>query len=315
MKHQPNRRDPQMMKVISKIAERQGGIIHRSQLLDAGLSADSILDWIDAGWLDARFRWTVALPGTPKTLPSTCWSAVLSAGGDSALTATHALALMELADARRNPLVLRSDGRPRRQAGMTVRQVPVLPDGETTDTFGPRTTTFARAVLDAAGLPWWTDLDRTLDRAVRLGHFDATALAGIVDDHRNARGRPHLESALARLDANAGLKRSELERRLAELIATTDLPTPVINSMLEGYEVDFFWLGTRAIIETDGRKDHISPGDVARDLAKRSALRDAGYELLLLDWWSVVYRPDHTLDRIRAFLAANQAPPVRRATR
>lgn len=312
MTHRPNEPKTVAFVELRNLAEQQGGLLHRDQLLASGISPRQIRAWRAAGWLDERLRWTYALPGTPNGLAQRTWAAVLSAGGDAAITATHALALMEIVSARRSPVVLRSDGRPRQQPGLTVRQVGALPDHETTDTLGPRATTFARAMLDAAALPWWEDLDQALDRGVRLEKFDGRALERVLADHPKARGAGPLAAAIAKLDETAGRKRSELERRLVELVVSGGLPTPIVNGIVHGWEVDLHWYLTRAIVEADGRKDHISPADVAKDAAKRAALEDAGYVILLVDWWSVVYQPDATLERIRRFIDANQAPPVPR---
>lgn len=312
MTHRPNEPTTLPFAELRRIAAAQGGLFHRDQLLASGLSARQIRAWRDAGWLDERLRWTFALPGTPNGLEQRAWAAVLSGGGDAAITATHALALMEIVSARRSPVVLRSDGRPRRQAGLTVRHVSTLPEHETTDAFGPRSTTFARALLDAAALPWWDDLDQALDRGVRLQHFDGRSLERVLADHPKSAGAGRLAAAVAKLDETAGRKRSELERRLVELVVGSGLPTPIVNGLVHGWEVDLHWWLTRAIVEADGRRDHISPADVAKDAAKRAELEDAGYVILLVDWWSVVYHPEATIERIRRFLEANQAPPVPR---
>lgn len=311
--HRPNEPTEKSFTELRDLAAPQGGLLHRDQLLAAGLSARQIRDWRSAGWLDQRFRWTYALPGTPTGLRQTAWSAVLSAGGDAVLTGLHAMEMMEVITARNAPLVLRSDGRVRKQDGLAVRQVRELAEYEWTDDLGPRTATFGRAVLDAAGLRWWDELDRALDRAVRLGKYNGRDLERLLKEYPKAQGISRLVAALEKLDETAGLKRSELERRLVELVTGSGLPTPIVNGMVCGREVDLHWHGTRAIVEADGRKDHSSPADIAKDAAKRAALEDAGYVILQLDWWSVVYRPAETLDRIRRFLEANQAPPVPRA--
>lgn len=312
--HRPNEPTETSFSTLRELAAPQGGVLHRDQLLSAGLSARQIRDWASAGWLDERFRWTYALPGTQTGLTQTAWSAVLSAGGDATLTGLHALEMMEVISARNAPLVLRSDGRSRKQDGLDLRQIRALADYEWTDELGPRITTFGRAILDAAGLRWWDELDRALDRGVRLQKYNGRDFERLLKEYPKARGIGRLVAALEKLDETAGLKRSELERRLVELVTASGLPTPIVNGIVRGWEVDLHWYGTRAIVEADGRKDHSSPADVANDAAKRAALEDAGYVILQLDWWSVVYRPTETLDRIRRFLDANQAPPVPRVT-
>ncbi|MBO9531468.1 MAG: DUF559 domain-containing protein [Solirubrobacteraceae bacterium] len=284
--------------------------MHRNQLIAARVTGDQIREWCAAGWLDPRFRWTYTFPGKAWDLSAQCWSATLSAGGDAAVTATHALALDDIVPAWGDVRVLRTDGRPRRQRGMTVRKRPSLPDTDVRMAGLLRTTSFARSILEAAGLHGWTELDRALDRSVRLRIFDRVALDRVLSEWPDAPGHSALVGAIDRLDETAGLTRSELERRLIALVKESDLPTPMVNSIVHGMEVDVRWHGTRTIIEADGGEFHTSPADVARDIAKWRALEDLGYAVMRVNWYAVVYRPEETIERIQRFLALNSQPPV-----
>jgi very-short-patch-repair endonuclease len=310
MTHRPDAPDPGTIRQLRAIANGQAGTLHRRQVLASGLSGSQLRDWYAAGWLDERFRWTCTFPGNDWGLQSRCWSASLSAGPDAVITGTHALALLEVVDAWGDIRVLRTEGRPRPQPGVVVRKTPSLPDADITQVAGLRVAAYPRAILDAAGLRGWKDLDRALDRGVRLRLFDGRAFDRLLNDWPDAPGCRALKAALARLDETAGLSRSELERRLIDLVRTSDLPTPLVNSIVAGMEVDLFWRFTRAIVEADGGRYHTSPADMARDIERWRALEELGYAVLRLDWYAVVYRPEETIERIRRFLRDHSAPPV-----
>lgn len=294
-------------------AAEQAGIVHRNQILRHDISGERILSWSAHGWIEPRFRHTYALPGTQQSLATRCWSALLSAGGDTAITSSQALSLMDIISERRGPVeCVRSIGRARRQPGLVVHNTDYLPAEDLTTVHGLRSTAFPRAALDYAATAAPDEIDRALDRGVRLQLFDGRAFERLTTEYARAPGRAALAAALGRLDETAGLKRSELERRLIKLIMGSSMPTPIVNGMLGGFEVDVHWHGTRAIVEADGHATHTSPAAVARDLAKRKVLESLGFVLMLVDWNAVVYQPEVTLARIDRFRLANLAAPVPR---
>ncbi|MEH3054753.1 MAG: DUF559 domain-containing protein [Patulibacter minatonensis] len=295
-------------------AQKQCGILHRDQLLEHGLSADTILGWVANGWLERRFRWTFAFPGTDRRLETRAWSAQLSAGGNASATSSQALALMEVVPELAGDFeVVRGDGRPRRQPGLVVHQSTYLPTDDLTVTRGIRHTQFARAVLDYAARATPDQVARALDRGTRLRQFDRAAFDRLLREY-DGPGHLPVARALDRLDENTGLKRSELERRLVELILDSSIPTPVVNAMIGGEEVDIHWIGTRAIVEADGREHHSTPADIADDIARQRRLEALGFVLRRFDWDAVNYRPERTLEQVEQFRLANLAPPVPRLT-
>jgi very-short-patch-repair endonuclease len=298
---------------LKSIAQQQSGVVHRSQCLEEGLSGDQILRLKARGWIEARFRWTYAFPGTGHAIATRSWSAVLSAGGDAVVSHAPALALLDVLPERDGPMhCLRSDGRPRAQPGLIVHKVDQLPREDIVGIGGIRCAAFHRAVWSICVHGHASDVDRALDRGVHRRLFDQARFDRLLRDVGPVPGRLVLEAALGRLDATSGRNRSELERRLSALIRASDLPTPSVNVIVGGFELDNHWIGTRGIVEADGRDFHRSPADIARDIEKQRALEALGYVFLRLTWHHVTYEPERTVERIRAFLLANLAPPVPR---
>lgn len=290
--------------------------MHRSQALDAGFTAQELLGLVGRGRLEQRFRWTYVFPGSERGLKTRCWCGVLSGGEGALVTGAKALALMGALPERSGPVeCIRQSGRPRPQPGLLVRHDPRLSETDITAVDGVPTTTFARSLLEFARTARADDVDRALDTGARLRLFDGREFEHLRERSADHPGLATLAAALARLDANTGLKRSELERRLVKLLTESDLPPLLVNSVVHGYEVDLRHPGTRAIIEADGREYHSSPADVARDIQKRRALEDLGYVIQLFDWDAVNYRPSQTVEAARAFIAANMEPPIPRRRR
>ena len=124
-------------------------------------------------------------------------------------------------------------------------------------------------------------------------------------------GYRQLTNAVAALDATSGTFRSIFERRTMRLVErSTLIPAPVVNVLLEGFLPDLRFVGTRAIIECDGRDYHRSPAQIIADDERQRILEARGFRFLRLRWEDVVYREERTLRRIEQFVLANLTPPV-----
>lgn len=303
----------QSLERLKARSSTQAGAVHRADVLDAGFTEQELQGLVGRGKLEPRFRWTYVFPGRARGLDTRCWCGVLSAGEGALVTGAKALALMGALPEPSGPIeCIRRTGRPRPQPGLLVRREPQLSDADAATVRGIPTATFARSLLDFARGARADDVDRALDTGARLRLFNGRDLERLQQQVADHPGEAVLTAALARLDATTGLKRSELERRLIKLITESDLPTPLVNSVVHGFEVDIRLPGTRGIIEADGREYHSSPADIARDIEKRRILEDLGFVIQLFDWEAVNYRPAETLQIARTFMAANMAPPVPR---
>jgi len=112
---------------------------------------------------------------------------------------------------------------------------------------------------------------------------------------------------LTSLDPSSKLTRSELERRLLQLVAESDMPRPEVNAtlILEGrvVEVDFLWRRERLVVETDGWETHRTRQAFERDRAKDALLARAGYRVVRFTWRQLAREPD----LVRATLTAARA--------
>jgi hypothetical protein len=90
------------------------------------------------------------------------------------------------------------------------------------------------------------------------------------------------------------------------LTAQLGLPRPRVNTLVEGYEVDFFWPEQRLIIETDGGATHATLTAFRNDRRRDLALKLAGYEEVRLTWADVVHHPDATARALSELLTRSR---------
>jgi very-short-patch-repair endonuclease len=126
---------------------------------------------------------------------------------------------------------------------------------------GIPTTTVARTLLDLADALATQALKRTIAEAEYRDLLDMTSLIAVVENNPGRRGARVLKIAQAQPEWT----RSELEERFLELVERHNLPRPLVNAMVEGYEVDFLWPADKVIVELDGFAAHGTRSAFERD--------------------------------------------------
>jgi very-short-patch-repair endonuclease len=165
-------------------------------------------------------------------------------------------------------------------------------------------TTVARTLLDLAGVFGARTLLRTIEQAMVLRLFDRREVDAVLTRSSGRRGAATLRHLMQRLTGEPALTRSELERRMLEIIREANLPMPVVNGLVEGYEVDFHWAEHRLIVEVDGRSVHDTAIAFERDRRRGLDLELAGWHVIRLTWRQVVETPEKVVSllfrRLRA---------------
>ncbi|HEX4983296.1 MAG TPA: DUF559 domain-containing protein, partial [Ilumatobacteraceae bacterium] len=93
---------------------------------------------------------------------------------------------------------------------------------------------------------------------------------------------------------------SELEIRMAKLLAEHDLPPATFHARLAGFEVDFLVDGTPVVLECDGWDHHGRTREqFERDRERDLILGAAGYVVFHFTWRQVTRRAPWTAERIR----------------
>jgi hypothetical protein len=257
-------------RLLADLAARQHGIVSREQLAEIGIDRGGVERRVQSGRLHRLYRGVYAV-GHTVVPPRGRWLAAVLACGDGAVLSHRSAAaqwgIQPTGAARIDVTVPRTSGvrssarvvvhRPRRPAQATVRDgIPV--------------TTPGRTLTDlATALP-----RRQLEKAVEMA--EVLKLHVHVDpDHPGAK---RLAEILATHDLGTDT-RSGLEDDFLALCDRYGIPRPRVNTLVEGYLVDFCWPEERLIVETDGRR-HLTRAAFERDRAQDACLTAIGWRVM-----------------------------------
>jgi len=221
-------------------------------------------------------------------------AAVLSCGPGAALSHVAAgvlLGVLKERGPRIDVTVPGSGGR--RQRGAVIIHRSALPQGDVTTKHGIPVTTPARTFVDLADLLPRRRLERGLDEAayLRLDLSDLKPRPG-------RRGSGVLTSVLQSHAPGTTRTRSDLEERMLTLCESFRLPTPEVNTSIEGYEVDFVWGEQKLIVETDGWRAHGTRTAFERDRRRDADLLAAGWRVLRISYERLEREPAWVAERI-----------------
>jgi very-short-patch-repair endonuclease len=270
---------------VSRVAERQHGVITREQLRNLGLTDDAIGRRVRSGHLHRIYRGVYAVGHPRLTTKGRFLAAVLACGPRAVLSHRSAAVLWGLLPERgpRIDVTVPSGGGRKRRGALIVHRSP-LAGSEVTVRDAIPVTTPVRTVLDLADVLPRRRFERALEEAAYL-RLDLDGLR----PRRGRRGAGLLGRVLADHDVGTTRTRSELEERMLALCRRAGLPLPEVNRRVEGYEADFVWIDATLIVETDGWAAHGT-----RAAFERDRLRDAEH---VAAGWRVVRVTKRRLER------------------
>jgi hypothetical protein len=130
-----------------------------------------------------------------------------------------------------------------------------------------------------------------LDVAVDPAHPGAKRLAEILDGH----------------DITTAT-RSRLEDDFLALCDRYEIPRPLVNTIVEGYLVDFCWPEERLIVETDGRH-HLTRAAFERDRARDAVLTALGWRVMRFTARQLRRRPEAVAALVLSVRSRSLATP------
>jgi very-short-patch-repair endonuclease len=199
-----------------------------------------------------------------------------------------------------------------RRPGLRIHRSGRLGAGEVTVHEGIPVTTLARTLLDLADVVTRQALKRAIDEADYQRLLDTTALTAVVDANPGRRGAKLLRAA----QSPAEMTRSDLEQRFLAIIDRHGLPRPKVNTLIEGYEVDFAWPEAKLIVETDGFAAHGTRKAFESDRLRDRRLGRVGFHTMRLTPRSLAYPAEIAAD-VEALLSRSRVsskPPSRAST-
>jgi very-short-patch-repair endonuclease len=272
--------------VVIRLAARQHGVVTAGQLERAGVTRSAIRRRVESKRLTRLHRGIYLVASLPAQFTPEM-AAVLACGAGAALSHRSAATVWGVRAARDGEVdVTVAARRARGRAGIRVH---TARDVEWTRHHGIPLTTPARTLRDLAPLIPQRDLDRAIEQAI---------LARLP-------GRAELEA----LQDTPQITRSEAEARLLELIRRAELPPPLTNVRVHGYEVDLYWPEHRLVVEVDGFAYHSTREAFERDRLKDARLQAHGLRVSRVTWRQIAGTHEALLVRLAGTLAQNSATP------
>ena len=297
--------------IIAALAARQHGVVTRDQLIDAGLGRGAIAHRIRIGWLHRMHRGVFAVGHPPLTREARWMGGVLACGEGAGLSHACATALWEIRPYTGIYIDVTVPSRAGRASRDRIRlhRSSTLSADDVTTHRGIPVTTIARTLLDVAATLRAPSLARTIEQTEIARLFDLKKVEETLARHPHHPAAKRLRHALA-LYRDDEFSRSELERDFLALCDVHGIPRPLVNRIVEGKEVDFFWSDQRVIGETDGRETHFTLAAFEGDRARDTRLVALGYRVLRFTERQIRYDGATVAERVAAVLAS-----ARRASR
>lgn len=281
---------------IDGLAAGQHGVVTRAQLLAAGLTPRMVWRRVRSKRLRPLHR-GVYQAGPVMAARAREMAAVLACGPGSAVSYRSAGWLWDILapPAAGEPVDVTVVGRDRsRRPGIRSHRVERLAPNEGTGIEGIPATTAGRTVVDLASVLDRQELERAVARAERREIVTREELSSLIERHRGRPGIPWLATLIRDL-GGAALTRSEAEIRFLALVRSSGLPPPLVNVVVGGYEVDFFWPSAGIAVEVDGFAFHSSRRRFESDHRRDTRLAGEGVQVIQITWRQIVDAPTRTM--------------------
>jgi len=288
---------------ISRLAERQHGVIGRSQLVALGAPVRTFEEWLDGGWLHRVHREVFAVGHPRISEPGRRWAAVLAYGETALLSHRSAATLWGLAR-RRSPLIdiTAATGRQgiQRREGIFIHRGRIHPEDRTRRA-GLPITTVARTLFDFAEVVSFENLESAWEEADRLGLLELREVERVCERGYGRRALRPIRRLLTEARAMT-ITRSPLEDEFAAFCRDRNLPTPSFNTTVLGVEIDALWPRQRLAVELDSWEFHHHRAAFERDRTRDTGLQVAGYRTIRVTHRRIHREADRLATEIRELL-------------
>jgi very-short-patch-repair endonuclease len=287
-------------KLIGDLAERQHGVVARSQLVGAGMGSRAIEHRLEKRRLRSVYRGVYTI-GSPRLLSrdGRWMAAVLACGPGAVLSHRAAAALWGMRGGDRIELTVPAAKRPR--PGIELHRANV-PDDERTTHRGMPVTTVPRTLLDLSAVVQRHEARSAFRKAEQLRLTDPLSLHEVAQRYTRRPGLATAKALLQEAGIGARIIRSELEERFQDFLITAGLPLPQTNVVIEGYEVDCAWPDQRVIVELDGHATHSPSHAFEVDRSRDRRLAAAGWRVIRITWRQLEEEPTSVEADLRCLL-------------
>lgn len=289
---------------LAELAGRQFGVVSTGQLRELGLTPRQIRGRLNAGLLHRVHHDVVAVGHRRIVAHARLIAALLTCGPASFLSHRTAAAVWGLRElnARAIEVTVTATRTPRRDGLVAHRTTRT--DGTTTRN-GLRVSSVPRLLIELATRERPRELDRLITEGIRKQVLDLTEMEAALECHARRPGISNLTQAL-RAYRPTPKRASGLELAFDALIAGTDVPPPLRNVIIEGWELDCYWPELRLAVELDGRPYHVAARDMEKDRYKDGQLLLLGIRVLRITDRRLELEPLAVLRDVRALTIAGK---------
>ncbi|HET6831398.1 MAG TPA: DUF559 domain-containing protein [Solirubrobacterales bacterium] len=257
------------------LAGRQRHLVTTAQLRELGYAKSTIHGRLAARRLHPTpFAGVHSLVQPPLDRLQTIKAAALACGPSSLPSHWSAAEVLGIAEPALLPVhITNPTGAGRGRSHIALHRSIVLP----CDTAGSGKilcTSAARTVIDLAAIGTSDEVERVLIAADSLRILNRSRLAELLEGARGQRGIGTLRSIVAGEPVRA---RSDREVDMLQVCRPAGLPAPVVNGLVEGFEVDFHWPELRLVVELDSWRFHGGRERMNADRERDQRLTMAGW--------------------------------------
>ncbi len=284
------------------------GVASRAQLRGLGLSERQIDHGLRTGRWVRVHRGVYRLGHLPPDEDAELLAACLATKGVASHRSAARLWELDIVWAKQ-PEVTVPRRRLRQPHGVTVHELTQWHRRDQRHRRGIPVTGVERTLLDCAAVVSYQQLERLCEAAIRQRLATWTSLRSALESHskkgRDGCGRLRLLLE-ARLETTVPL--SDFSRRVANLLAASGVPTPVLEYRVVDTDGDFImqadlaWPERRKICELDGLAYHFGRIEREQDNRKRNRAKAEGWNILEVLWSMYAEAPTELVTQVRRFL-------------
>jgi hypothetical protein len=283
---------------LARLASAQHGVVTRSELLAAGVSAAGIERRVEKGVLIPEYRGVYRVGHRAPSREARYLAAVKACGPHALLCGRAAAHLWGLLKGSVPPPEVVTAAN-RQMRGLRVRRCRRLAPADATTRAGIPVTTVPRTLVDLAATLPLDALARACHEAGVLHRTTPAQVENVLAQRPNSPGAANLRRIL-RGDEQVTL--SKLESSFVARLRGAGLPLPVTNKPAGGRRVDCRWPERRLTVELDSYRFHNSRHAWEQDRRREREARARGDEFRRYTYCDVAEDPRLMLAELRELL-------------
>jgi hypothetical protein len=292
-----NRQFPARTNCASPPSQRYG-LTTTIELVSGGLSHSAISRRVARGALYRRYPGVYSFGPGELSPEAQAMAAVLAAGDGAVLSDLSVAALRKISRFQAPIPHVLVPRRHRPIEGIVIHHCLRLDPLDVMLYRGIPVTTVARMLVDLSDVLTAHQLANVIYEAAYRKRFDVAATKRAMQRANGRRNLRVLDRAIELYLSGSAGTRSRLEDAFLSLLLFAEIPEPLVNTHLQGEEVDCHWPDRKLVVEVDG-PGHERPAAKADDARKDCKLEAAGYTVLRFTDFEIEQRPADVIGRLR----------------